>query len=121
LDKPLKLALGSITVGIIVLAPKYAAFLATASIALYSDALESIINVATAVAAFFAVRLSSVPPDENRPYGHQKAEHISDVLRGVLIVIAALAILRESYFGFINPKPLDTPVWGLSSTGQRAH
>src|SRR5665648_314055 len=65
MDRTLKLALGSIAVGVLVLGLKYLAYRLTGSIALYSDALESIINVATAILAFFAVRLSAVPPDAN--------------------------------------------------------
>ncbi len=113
MEKTLKLALGSIAVGVIVLALKYFAFHLTGSIALYSDALESIVNVATAIAAFFAVRLSAVPPDANHPYGHHKAEYLSAVLAGALIIVAALSILREAYFGFLAPRPLDAPLEGL--------
>lgn len=94
MDKTLKLALGSIVAGLLVLGLKYFAYVLTGSIALYSDALESIINVATAIAAFFAVRLSAKPPDANHPFGHHKAEYMSAVIEGVLIVVAALAILR---------------------------
>ena len=82
----IRLALGGIAVGVLVLALKYAAYRVTGSVALYSDALESIINVATAVAAFLAVRLSAVPPDANHPYGHHKVEYLSAVMEGVLIV-----------------------------------
>ncbi len=92
----IKLALIGIGVGVLVLALKYAAYVVTGSIALYSDALESIVNVATAIAAFVAVRLSAIPPDANHPYGHNKAEYLSAVLEGVLIVVAALAILRKA-------------------------
>lgn len=113
----IRLALGSIAVGIVVLALKYAAYLLTGSVALYSDAAESIINVATAVAAFFAVRLSAVPPDANHPYGHHKAEYLSAVLEGVLIVVAALAILRKAYLGYLDPRPLDAPAMGLALNG----
>ncbi|MBA8878315.1 cation diffusion facilitator family transporter [Phyllobacterium myrsinacearum] len=113
MDKTLRLAMGSIAIGLLVLALKYFAYILTGSIALYSDALESIINVATAIAAFFAIRLSAVPADANHPYGHHKAEYLSAVLEGVLIVVAALAILRESYYGFLAPKPLDAPFEGL--------
>ena len=60
MSTPLKLAAGSIAVGCLVLALKYVAYLLTGSVALYSDALESVINVATAVAAFFAVRVSAM-------------------------------------------------------------
>ena len=113
MDRTLRLALGSIAIGILVLGLKYLAYRLTGSIALYSDALESIINVATAVAAFFAVRLSATPPDANHPYGHHKAEYLSAVLEGVLIIVAALFILREAYYGFLAPKPLNAPFEGL--------
>jgi len=113
----LKLAFGGIAVGVLVLALKYAAYMVTGSVALYSDAAESTINVATAIAAFFAVRLSAVPPDANHPYGHHKAEYLSAVLEGVLIVIAALAILRKAYLGYLEPQPLGAPALGLAING----
>ena len=109
-----RLALLGVFVGIVVLGLKYAAYLVTGSVALYSDALESIINVATALAAFFAVRLSAVPPDANHPYGHDKAEYLSAVLEGALIVIAALAIMRKAYLGYLEPSPLNAPAAGLA-------
>lgn len=117
MDKALKLALGSIAVGILVLGLKYLAYRVTGSIALYSDALESIINVATAIAAFFAVRLSATPPDANHPYGHHKVEYLSAVAEGVLIVIAALIVMREAYFGYLSPRELEAPLKGLLING----
>ncbi len=109
-----KLAIGSIFVGALVFALKYAAYHLTGSIALYSDALESIINVVTAIAAFMAVRVSAAPADANHPYGHHKVEYFSAVLEGVLIIVAALMILREAYFGFLSPRMLDAPAMGLA-------
>jgi cation diffusion facilitator family transporter len=109
-----KLAIGSILVGAVVFALKYAAYYLTGSIALYSDALESIINVVTAVAAFMAVRVSAAPADANHPYGHHKVEYFSAVLEGVLIIVAALMILREAYSGFFTPRMLDAPAEGLA-------
>ena len=117
MDKIQKLAIGSIFVGLVVLGLKYVAFRLTGSIALYSDALESIINVVTALAALMAVRLSAEPADKNHPYGHHKVEYFSAVLEGVLIIIAALAILREAYSGFLNPKAIDAPALGLAING----
>jgi cation diffusion facilitator family transporter len=114
MDKIQKLAIGSIFVGTVVFVLKYAAYYITGSIALYSDALESIINVVTAVAAFMAVRLSAAPADANHPYGHHKVEYFSAVLEGVLIIVAALAILREAYFGFLVPRVIDAPMHGLA-------
>lgn len=111
------LAAGSIGVGLLVLALKLLAWKLTGSVALYSDALESIINVATAIAAYIAIRVSAMPADDNHPYGHAKAEYFSAVLEGVLIILAALAILREAYAGFIAPKPIDAPALGLAISG----
>jgi cation diffusion facilitator family transporter len=113
----LKLALGSIFVGLAVLTLKYLAYFVTGSVALYSDALESVINVATAIAAFIAIRISLTPADREHPYGHHKAEYLSAVLEGALIMLAAFSILREAYFGLMNPKPLETPLAGLALNG----
>lgn len=109
-----QIALGSLAVSLVVLAVKYAAFLLTGSVALYSDALESIINVATALAAIVAIRVAARPPDEGHPYGHHKAEYISAVAVGVLIILAALAILHEAYEGFLAPHPIEAPALGLA-------
>lgn len=117
MDKIQKLAIGSIFVGLVVLGLKYVAFRLTGSIALYSDALESIINVITAITALVAIRVSATPADSNHPYGHHKAEYFSAVLEGVLVILAALSILREAYFGFLTPQPLDAPLPGLLING----
>ena len=117
MDRISAVAAGSIVIGVIVLGLKYAAFVLTGSVALYSDALESTINIATAVAALIAVRLSSAPPDENHPFGHHKAEYISAVIEGVLIVVAAIAILHAAYRGFMAPNVLAAPIEGLAVNG----
>ena len=109
----LKLAIGSIVVGALVLALKTLAWWMTGSVALLSDAAESIVNVATAVAAFLAVRWAAQPPDEGHPFGHHKAEYFSAVLEGVLIVVAAIFILNEAWQGLTNPRVLDAPWQGL--------
>ena len=84
----------SIAVGVAVLALKYLAYPRTGSVALLSDAIESVVNVVTAIVALIAVRFAAQPADKEHPYGHHKAEYVSAVVEGVLIVIAALAILR---------------------------
>ncbi|WP_210492535.1 cation diffusion facilitator family transporter [Microvirga antarctica] len=117
MDKIQRLAIGSIVIGTIVLVLKYVSYRLTGSVALYSDALESIINVVTAVAALMAVRLSAEPADKNHPYGHQKVEYFSAVLEGVLILVAAMVILREAYAGFFDPRPLEAPLVGLAVNG----
>lgn len=109
----LKIAIGSLVVGIVVLGLKTLAWWMTGSVALLSDALESTVNVATAFAALIAVRIALRPADANHPYGHHKAEFLSAVLEGVLIVVAALLILREAYQGFLAPRVIDEPIRGL--------
>lgn len=112
-----RIATGSVFVGLAVLALKLAAWYVTGSIALYSDALESIINVATALAALVALSYSAKPADANHPYGHYKAEYFSVVLEGVLIVIASLSILREAWMGISAPRSLDQPFEGILING----
>ncbi len=109
-----KLALGSVAVAVVVLGVKFYAWQMTGSVALLSDALESIINVATALAAVWALHVSLQPADARHPYGHTKAEYLSAVVEGVLIVGAALAILHEAYLAFQEPRPIDTPLLGLA-------
>lgn len=111
------LAQGSIAVGLLVLGLKYWAYHLTGSVALLSDAIESIVNVVTAIVAFAAISFSAKPADDEHPYGHHKAEYFSAVLEGVLIVLAALLILREAYFSYLAPRVLDTPWLGLAANG----
>jgi cation diffusion facilitator family transporter len=110
----IRLAIGSIVVGLVVLALKLVAWRMTGSIALLSDALESTVNVATAFAALIAIRVAALPADANHPYGHTKAEFFSAILEGVMIIIAALLILREAWHGFTDPRPLEAPLSGLA-------
>lgn len=110
----IKLALGSLILGIAVLGLKTLAWWMTGSVALLSDALESTVNVVAACAALIAVRVAALPADANHPYGHHKAEFMSAVIEGVMIIIAALLILREAYHGILNPHPLEAPLGGLA-------
>ena len=87
-----RIATGSIFVGLVVLALKTLSWWLTGSVALLSDALESTVNVATAVAALIAIRVAARPADREHPYGHHKAEFFSAVLEGVMIIVAALLI-----------------------------
>src|SRR3977135_1953344 len=107
----------SIAAGIVVLALKYIAYRLTGRVAMLSGAIESVVNVATALVALLAIRWSALPADAEHPYGHHKAEYFSAVVKGVLIVVAALLILREAYFGFQLPTPLDAPWQGLAVNG----
>lgn len=109
----LRLAAGSILVGLMVLGLKALAWAMTGSVALMSDALESLVNVATAVAALVAIRVAAKPADATHPYGHHKAEFFSAILEGVMIILAALLILREAWGAWNAPRMLDAPLSGL--------
>ncbi|MEO9529134.1 cation diffusion facilitator family transporter [Roseibium sp.] len=100
LRRRLQIAFLSILVGLVVLALKTAAYLLTDSIALYSDALETTVNIASAFATLAAVWFAAKPADSNHPYGHDKAEYFAAVLIGVMIVLAALTIFRAAWIGF---------------------
>jgi cation diffusion facilitator family transporter len=114
LNRTLTVAAVSLLIAGLVLGLKFLAWWLTGSIALYSDALESIVNVVTAIAALIAVALSQRPADSALPYGYHKAEYFSAVLVGVMIIVAAILILREAYGGFFDPVLPDAPVPGLA-------
>lgn len=103
----------SIAVALAVMGLKYAAYLVTGSVALLSDALESIVNLVAALAALFAIRYGARPADKEHPFGHHKAEYFSAVLEGALIIVAALLIFREAYDAVLSPRSLDALGFGM--------
>ena len=113
----MKTAWGSLAISVMVLGLKLAAWWVTLSVALYSDALETVINVVAACAALIALRISSKPPDADHPYGHQKAEYFSAVLEGMMVIGAAAAILHEVYTVWWHLEPLKAPLQGMLING----
>ncbi len=101
-----RVAWGSLAIGVAVLALKALAAWLTGSIALYSDALESVVNVVTAIVALVAVRLAARPANASLPYGYGKAEYFSAVVIGIFIAVAALLIFTRAWQGFVAPTPL---------------
>ena len=97
----------SLVVSLVVLGLKGLAFALTGSVSLYSDALESVVNVVAAGVALLAVRVAVRPPDENHPYGHTKAEYLSAVVEGALILFAAVEIVRAAWGRFLDPVALE--------------
>jgi cation diffusion facilitator family transporter len=90
-------ALIAIFGGAAVLIIKLAAYFVSNSVALLSDALESIVNIAASGLMLFSVWVSEMPADENHNYGHQKIEDISCMLEGIFIIIAALLIVYAAF------------------------
>ena len=106
-------ALVSIAMAAVVMGLKFLAYWRTGSAALYSDALESIVNLVTATVALYTIHIALQPADRRHQFGHHKAEYFSAVLEGVLIVVAALLILSEAYDAFVRPRALNDIAAGL--------
>src|SRR3954447_17698779 len=109
-----RLALISLGVGVAVLALKAIAAWLTGSIALYSDALETVVNVVNALIALIAVRLAARPADAALPYGYGKVEYFSAVIIGVFIALAALLIFYQAWQGFIAPHAINPDMVGIA-------
>ena len=108
------LAAMTVVVGVIVLALKAGGWWITGSAALYSDALETVVNVATAGVAFWTLRIAAKPADHAHPYGHDKAEFFSAVVESVLIILAAASILHHVWMNFRLGHQLDAPLRGMA-------
>ncbi len=113
MDRVKHIAGASIGVGLGVLALKSLAWLVTGSAAFYSDALETVVNVAASAMALLAVTFAAKPADLNHPYGHDKAEFLAAVVEGVLIVLASLSILQHAWTTWQHPHELGDPLLGV--------
>lgn len=109
-----RLAAINIAVAAAVMGIKYVAYLVSGSVALFSDALESIVNVMTAAAALVAVRISAIPADDEHPFGHHKAEFFAAIFEGAMIIIAAVLILMKSYEAMTAGVTFQQPGLGLA-------
>ncbi len=92
---------------------KAVAAMVTNSVGLWSDALESTVNLLAAGVALWALRLSSRPADHNHDFGHGKAEYLSAAVEGSLIIGAAGAIIWGAVHRFLNPLPLESVGLGI--------
>lgn len=103
----------SVAVAIATIGLKTAAWWFTGSVSLLSDALESLVNLAGAMFALAMVTVAAQPADEDHPYGHHKAEYFSSGFEGVMITVAALAIVWASVQRLLDPQPLEQVGLGL--------
>lgn len=111
----------SVLVAIITIAMKTLAWYITGSVGLLSDAMESFVNLASALFALQMVMVAQRPADDEHPYGHHKAEYFSSGFEGILIAGAAAGIIWASVHRLLNPQPLEQLGWGLAlSVGSSA-
>jgi cation diffusion facilitator family transporter len=111
---PQVLLRASIAVAIITIALKTLAWWITDSVGLLSDAMESLVNLASAAFALLMVTIARRPADKDHPYGHHKAEYFSSGFEGLAILVAALGIIWAAVQRILHPQPLDQLGWGLS-------
>jgi cation diffusion facilitator family transporter len=104
----------SVLVAVITIVMKTWAWYLTDSVGLLSDAMESFVNLASAIFALMMVTVAQQPADEEHPYGHHKAEYFSSGFEGVLIMGAAAAIIWASVHRLFDPQPVVELGWGLS-------
>ena len=109
-----KFAWMSIIVSVIVFGMKMAAWWATGSVGLLSDALESTVNIVAAVVALFALRTAMKPADAVHHFGRGKAEYFSASIEGFMILLAALIIVYTAIERIITPRELEQIGWGLT-------
>ncbi len=109
----LKFAAGSIVIGVAVFGCKLLAARVSGSTALFSDALESLVNVAASSVALYALVVSAKPADAEHPYGHAKVELLSAVATGAMILVAAVLIFQRAVGVFLHPVPLARLSGGL--------
>jgi cation diffusion facilitator family transporter len=113
LDPQLLLRL-SIVVALATIALKTLAWWITSSVGLLSDAMESLVNLASAAFALLMVTIARRPADKDHPYGHHKAEYFSSGFEGLAIFVAAGGIMWTAVERLLNPHPLEELGWGLA-------
>ncbi len=101
-------------IGILLFVGKLVAWRLTNSDAVFSDAMESIVNIIAAFMGLYSLYLAAKPQDENHPYGHGKVEFITSGIEGALIIFAGIIIIIQSINSLLNknvPQKLD---WGMA-------
>lgn len=111
---PKRLLMASVVVAMVTIALKTLAWYVTDSVGLLSDAMESLVNLASAIFGLVMVTIATRPADDDHPYGHHKAEYFSSGFEGVLIIAAALGIIWAAGHRIFDPQPIQQLGWGLA-------
>ena len=106
-----------VAIAVVLFATKIIAWYLTQSIAILTDALESIVNVVSGIIGLFSLIIAARPRDKSHPYGHGKIEFISAGIEGTLITVAGLFIIYEAAMSFFNPPELQRLDWGMAIVG----
>ena len=111
---PQRLLRASIVVAVITIVMKTTAWWITDSVSLLSDAMESFVNLASAIFALLMVTIARRPADDDHPFGHHTAEYFSSGFEGLLIIAAAIGIIWAAAHRLSNPQPIDQLGWGVA-------
>jgi Predicted Co/Zn/Cd cation transporters len=100
-------------VGVVLLLLKFAAYYLTHSVAILTDALESIVNVVAGGISLYSLYVAAKPRDKDHPYGHGKAEFLSAGVEGTLIAVAGVWIMYEAIQKLLHPSPVHQLDFGI--------
>ena len=112
-DSLKKYAYLSIAAALITIGLKFYAYFYTGSMGLFSDALESCVNLLAAVVALIMIHISEKPADEGHEFGHTKAEYFSSAIEGGLILVAAFSIIWSAAPRLLEPQPIENVGLGV--------
>jgi cation diffusion facilitator family transporter len=108
---PKRLLWASVVVAIVTITLKTLAWYITDSVGLLSDAMESFVNLASAIFALMMVTIAQRPADDDHPYGHHKAEYFSSGFEGILIIAAAMGIVWAAGHRIFDPQQIQQVGW----------
>ncbi len=112
-----RVQLGITVLSIVLFATKIAAYLLTHSLAILTDALESIVNVLAGFIGLYSLYVAAKPKDSDHPYGHGKAEFVSSAVEGTLIIVAGILIIVQTIQNVIDKTPIESLDTGLILVG----
>jgi len=115
--KYIRFQLIAVAVGVLLLVVKFWAFYITNSNTIFSDAMESIVNIAAGSFALYSLILAAKPKDLDHPYGHGKIEFISAGIEGTLILAAGAGIIYKAVEGLIIEHELTQLDMGMYLAG----
>lgn len=109
-----------VVASLVLLIAKFIAFFLTNSVGVYTDAMESIVNVAAGAISLYSLYISAKPKDQDHPFGHGKIELISASIEGILIIVAGGLIIYEGMYRLFDPqvvKKLDIGIVIIAAAG----
>lgn len=106
-NRKVRVALLSIISNATLIIFKIVAGIISGSVSIISEAIHSSMDLLASIIAFFSVKASSKPADDDHPFGHGKIENISGVIEGVLILVASIMIIVQAIKKIYNPRPIE--------------